>query len=148
MDYKKPKQEIIDEVKSITGGRLSLAFDAVSVNNSLLVALFGALASASEGTTRLYTTTNDWDPIPVSTAANSFEVHLIQLGPIGRPEAKDLNKRLGEIVPVVYELFSNGKLKPSELSVEGEGIEAIPKAWEIQKSGTKGSTKVVVKVAA
>lgn len=139
---------MVEDVKTITGGRLSLAFDAVSVNNSLLTAIFGALAATSEGIKRRYTTTNDWDPLPAPTPSNSFEVTPIQLGPIGRPEAKDLNMKLEEIISVVYELISDGKLKPNEISVEGEGIEAIPEAWELQKAGSKGSTKIVVKVAA
>lgn len=123
------------------------ACDAVSVNNKLLAAIFAALPTPSEGQKRLYTTTNTWEPLPTSTAANPFDTFPIQLGPIGRPEAVELNNRLNEFIPVLYKLLESGKLKTSDCSVEGEGIEGILGAWDVQKSGVKGSTKVVVKVA-
>lgn len=117
--------------------------DAVSVNNKLVSAIYAALPPSA--TTRLYTTTNDWDPLP--EAALGFKSTPILLGPVGRPSAVDLNKRLNEFIPVIFKLLEDGKLKAGEYSVEGEGIEGIVKAWEVQKSGKLGSTKVVVKVA-
>ena len=50
-------------------------------------------------------------------------------------------------IAVVFKLLEAGKLKTSEYTVEGEGVEGILKAWEVQKSGVKGSVKVIVKVA-
>jgi hypothetical protein len=47
----------------------------------------------------------------------------------------------------LFKLLESEKIKVSEYSVEGEGIEGILKAWDVQKSGVKGSVKVVVKVS-
>lgn len=131
----------------VTGGQLSHAFDAVSVNNRLLTSIYAALPTPLKGQKRLYVTTNTWDPLPLSTSTNPFEALPIMLGPIGRVEATELNQRLSELIPVLYKLLESGKVKASEYSVEGGGIEGILKAWEVQKSGVKGSTKVIVKVA-
>lgn len=147
VDYKKSQEEIVGEIQRITGGQLFHAFDAVSVNNSLLASILDALPAPLEGVQRLYTTTYDWDPLLTSTPTSPLEVYPIQLGPIGRPEATELNTRLNEIIPTLYKLLDTGKLKASEFSVEGEGIEGILKAWEVQKTGVKGSTKVVIKVS-
>jgi hypothetical protein len=94
---------------------------------------------------RFYATTNDWDPLP--NASLGFTSYSIALGLIGRPEAVELNKRVKDFIPVVYKLLESGQLKTSEYTVEGEGIEGILEAWEVQKSGKAGSTKVVAKVA-
>lgn len=147
VDYKKSEQEIVGEIERITGGQLFHAFDAVSVNNKLLTSIYAALPTPLEGKQRLYTTTNTWEPLPSSTSTNPIEALPIMLGPIGRVEATELNKRLSEFIPVLYKLLESGKVKASEYSVEGEGIEGILKAWEVQKSGVKGSTKVVVRIA-
>lgn len=144
LDYKRSTDEIVQEIKRITNGHLTYALDAVSVNNELLTAVYTALAPTTSGARR-YVTTNSWTPLPevYNTTAKA-----IQLGPIGQPDAVELNGFLKQMmIPVLYELLEQGATKPSAYSVEGEGIEGIVKAWEVQKSGVKGSTKVVVKVA-
>lgn len=115
------------------------------MNNGLASAIFKSLAPTSPATARLYTTTNDWEPLP--DASLGFTSNPILLGPIGRPGAVEPNKRLNEFIPIAYKLLESGKLKAGEYSVEGEGVEGILKAWDVQKSGKMGSTKVVVKVA-
>jgi threonine dehydrogenase-like Zn-dependent dehydrogenase len=143
IDYKKSEEDIIAELKSATGGKLNYAFDAVSVNNNLVTAVYTALAGTTSGA-RVYTTTNDSDPAPTDT---SFKTNLIELGLVGRPEGAELNKTLNGYIPVIFKLIESGKIKSGEWSVEGEGIEGLLKAWEVQRSGKKGSTKVIVKVA-
>jgi len=142
IDYNKSESEIIEEVKIITNGTLNRIFDAVSVNNAIATSIFTSIPSPGK---RFYATTNDWDPRP--DASLGFDTYGIALGAIGRPEAVELNKRIKEFIPVVYKLLESGKLKTSEYRVEGEGVEGILEAWEVQKSGKAGSTKVVAKVA-
>jgi len=43
-------------------------------------------------------------------------------------------------------MLAKGVIKPSEYVVEGKGLEDMVKAWDVQKSGTNGSKKVVVKI--
>jgi hypothetical protein len=143
LDYKRSTDELVQEVKRITNGHLAYALDAVSVNNDLLTAVYTALAPTTSGARR-YVTTNSWTPLP---EVSNTTAKAIQLGPIGQPDAVELNGFLKQMIPVLYELLEQGAIKPSAYSVEGEGIEGIVKAWEVQKSGVKGSTKVVVKVA-
>lgn len=143
IDYKKSEDDIISELKSATDGKLNYVFDAVSVNNNLATAIYKALASTTSGA-RLYTTTNDWDPAPTDT---SFTTNPIGLGPVGRPEGAALNETLNKYIPIIFKLIEAGKIKVGEWSVEGEGIEGLLKAWDLQKSGKMGSTKVIVKVA-
>ncbi|KAJ4360844.1 uncharacterized protein N0V89_001411 [Didymosphaeria variabile] len=143
IDYKKSADDIVEEVKRITEEKVDLAFDAVSVNNDLVTKIFTAIPSSSGR--RLYTTTNDWDPAP--DASLGFTTKPIELGPLGRPSAAELNSKLTSWIPVVYRLLESGKLKVGGYSVEGEGIDGIPKAWEAQKSGRLGSKKVIAKLA-
>ncbi|KAJ4304593.1 hypothetical protein N0V90_000119 [Kalmusia sp. IMI 367209] len=142
IDYKSSDSDIVEEVKRVTGARVNLAFDAISVNNDLVSKIFTAIPSLGE---RIYTTTNDWDPAP--DASLGFITKPIELGPIGRPNSVELNKKMNAWIPVIYRLLDNGKLTVGEHSVEGEGIEEIEQAWEVQKSGKLGSTKVIVRVA-
>jgi len=145
LDYHKSDGEIIEELKAVTNGALQYAFDATSNNNGLLASVFAALASTTAGARR-YTTTNDWDAVPLSTEESAFSVNPIQLGPIGQPDAVQLNEKLKNIIPIVYEMLAKGVIKPSEYVVEGKGLEDMVKAWDVQKSGTNGSKKVVVKI--
>ncbi|KAH7070778.1 chaperonin 10-like protein [Paraphoma chrysanthemicola] len=142
IDYKQSTDAIVEEVKRVTDGKLAYAFDAVSANNDVLTAVYTALQDTTPGPRRYATT--GWGALPelASTTAGG-----IQLGPIGQPIAPELNALLKKVIPVLFKLLELEIIKPSAYSVEGEGIEGILKAWEVQKSGAKGSTKVVVKIA-
>ncbi|KAL1600602.1 hypothetical protein SLS60_006988 [Paraconiothyrium brasiliense] len=143
IDYKRSAEDVVEEVKRVTREEVDLAFDAVSVNNDLVTKIFTAIPSSTGR--RLYTTTNDWDPAP--DASLGFTTKPIELGPIGRPSAAELNSKLTSWIPVVYRLLESGKLKAGGYSVEGEGIDGVPKAWQAQKSGKLGNKKVIAKVA-
>lgn len=54
---------------------------------------------------------------------------------------------MAEFVKLSVGLLESGALRVGECSVEGEGVEGILGAWEVQRSGVRGSKKVVVKVA-
>lgn len=142
IDYKKSDTDIIAELKSLTSNKLNLIMDAVSVNNALATSIFKELSSSSAP--RLYTTTNDWDPAPEGAG---FTSTLIAIGPIGRPEAVELNERLSKSIAVIVQLIEKGTFKVGEYTIEGEGIEGILKAWDVYKSGKAGSTKVLAQVA-
>ncbi|KAF2476924.1 GroES-like protein [Lindgomyces ingoldianus] len=143
IDYKKTEAEIVEETKSVTSGELNLVMDAVSVNNALATAIYAALTPTSSSD-RLYTTTNGWDPLPNGSAG--FTSTPIMLGPIGRPDAVELNAKLNKYIPVIVKLLEAGKLRVGSYMVEGEGVEGIEKAWALQKSGKAGSEKVLVKI--
>ena len=83
----------------------------------------------------------------MADASLGFVTKGISLGPVGRPESAELNKKVTSWLPVIYRLLDSGKLKPGDYSVEGEGVEGIPQAWDAQKSGKLGNKKVIIKVA-
>ena len=143
IDYSKDTTGLISDIQHITNNSLTLAFDAVAQNNTVLSALYTSLPSTD--TPRVYVTTNDWDPLP--EASLGFRSIGIELGPIGRPESEKLNGRVKSYIPVIYELLESGAVKMGEYTEEGNGVEGILGAWEYLKSGRAGSRKVVVKVA-
>jgi len=142
IDYKASESEIIEKVKQITDSKIEVAFDAVAVNNGLVSSIFTAIPSTSGK--RIYATTGDRDPAPDSSLG--FVTKPIELGPIGRPSVAELNKHLNGFIPVIYKLLESGKLKAGEYSVEGEGVEGVLKAWEVQKAGSS-NRKVIAKIA-
>jgi hypothetical protein len=135
----------VEDLRRITNGSLNYAFDAASMNNDLLASVFAALAATTKGPRR-YTTTNSWDALPSFSDSSASQAEQILLGPIGRPDAVALNESLKTMIPVLYKLLETGLLRSSEYSVEGQGIEGIIQAWEVQKAGKKGGAKVIASV--
>jgi hypothetical protein len=69
------------------------------------------------------------------------------LGPIGRPDAVELNAEIAGFLPLLADLLDQGKLLPAEyVTVGGTGVESVPEAYEFQNSGKGGNKKVVVKI--
>jgi len=132
----------VQDVQAVSSGKLTHAFDASACNNSLLGAIYNSLGPLGS-TKRRYTTVNPYEPLP----EGDFVVKPIELGPIGSPDAVELNTTLRKIIPVVFELLKQDQLKPSKYTINGEGVEGILDAWEVQKAGSKGGAKVVVKIA-
>ena len=73
------------------------------------------------------------------------KIYKIALGPVGRPEASQLNNDLEHrFIPTIVQLLKSGKLVPNEYqTVGGVGIESALDAFARQQSGQAGS-KVVV----
>jgi NADPH:quinone reductase-like Zn-dependent oxidoreductase len=151
VSYALAQEEVIAQIVGVTGGGLECVFDAVGMNGEIVLPLLDAIERSAavagmQGKNKLaFTTTNAYAPIP---AAESLVAKAIQLGPIGQPgpEASALNDTLSEYIPVLYKLLESGKVGVGSFQVKGEGIEEIPNAWEVQKSGNVVG-KVVVKVA-
>jgi hypothetical protein len=73
--------------------------------------------------------------------------YTIALGPIGREGADELNGDLARYIPVIGQLVEDGKIKPNDYDLVGEGgMEAILEAISYQQKGAGGSNKVIVKV--
>lgn len=140
-DYKQPIEQQVQEVTNITSGKVSRIFDAVAADNPELAK---ELFKEAKGSENFFSTTNDWSGI------GDFEggkTHLVKLGPIGRPEAKELNDNIEKYIPVITGLIELGKVIPGEYEVIGEGgFEDAIKAYDHQRSGAGGSRKVMVKI--
>ena len=75
-----------------------------------------------------------------------MSVDQVALGPIGKPEAKDLNGKLVKYIPILSELINSGKIKPNEAQVFGQGFEKLAAAVEHQQKGTGAGSKVVIEL--
>jgi hypothetical protein len=72
---------------------------------------------------------------------------LVQLGPIGTPEAKELNDTIGRYIPKLVEMFEKDMLLPSPYDEVGKGgFEDAIDALRYQKNGAGGANKVVVQI--
>jgi hypothetical protein len=147
VDYSIPPQEIISEIIKITNNELNLAYDAASMNNKILTNLYATLPSVPSSQPRLYATVNDFEPAPLGSEDHPIKSYEIELGPNGQPQAVELNAVIAGLVPKLYKLLEKGVVKPSEYVIEGEGIEGILKAWDVQKTKANGNKKVIIKVA-
>ena len=78
--------------------------------------------------------------------SSSVSVDQVALGPIGKPDAKDLNGKLVKYIPVIFNLLDGGKIKPNEVHVFGQGFEKVAAAVEHQQKGTGAGSKVVVEL--
>jgi hypothetical protein len=76
-----------------------------------------------------------------------FQSCAINLGPVGRPESKELNADIESYIPFLYAMLDAGKLTGSEFVTVGEGLESIPEAYAYQKSGKGENKKVIVNIS-
>jgi hypothetical protein len=77
-----------------------------------------------------------------------FQSCAVSLGPVGRPEAKELNADLESYIPFLYAMLDSGKLTGSEyVTVGAPGLESIPEAYAYQKAGKGENKKVIVNIA-
>jgi hypothetical protein len=73
--------------------------------------------------------------------------YCTQLGPVGRPDATELNKEISTFIPLIVKLIEDGKVVPSEYVVIGEpGFDSVIEAWDYQSKGKGGNKKVMAKL--
>jgi hypothetical protein len=78
-----------------------------------------------------------------------YHLNRIVLGPIGQPEAGELNAAIESYIPFLYESLANGKILPSEYSIPSTsqtGIDSVPEVLAYQAAGKGGNVKVVVEM--
>jgi len=140
-DYKTSVDQQLEDVLKITSGKYSRIFDAVAADDPVLAK---ALFKASSAPEKYFATTNDWAGIPDFEGGKTY---WTQFGPVGRPEAKELNTSIAKYIPIIVVLVEAGKLKPSDYELIGPGgFGDAVKAYHYQQSGAGGSRKVVVKI--
>lgn len=141
VDYKQDQVAIISRIVEKTGGIMYRAFDAVGKNSAIAMPLFQAI----NGPDQRFTTTNDSESNP---PCDFFQSCAISLGPVGRPEEKELNADLESYIPFVYAMLDAGKLTGSEyVTIGAPGLESIPEAYAFQKAGNGGNKKVIVNIS-
>jgi NADPH:quinone reductase-like Zn-dependent oxidoreductase len=142
VNYKKPEEEQVEELISKTEGKLYRVLDATSYGIDFAKKLLAKI----EGGPKYFSSTDDWTPIDESKDFKGVVVDRIGLGPVGNPEAVQLNSEISSYVPLIVKLIENGKVRVSEYEIAGQGYEAVDHAWQYQKSGKAGSKKVLVQL--
>jgi len=142
IDYKKPEEEQIEELLSITDGQAGRIFDAVACNEGFAMKVFEKI----EGQ-KWFATTNDWTPMPASSFSGGTP-YGIEMGTIGRPDSPQLNATMSSFIPLIHSLMESGKVVPSEYVIigEGKGIESAMEAYAFQQAGKGGNKKVLAKL--
>lgn len=141
LGYKLSQDELVAGLTKVTSGKITRIFDAVASNQDLVRALYQNIDGE-----KYFSTTNDWDPLECSEF-NGANIQPVKLGPIGRPDATELNSTLSKLIPLMHHLLETGAANPAEYEVIGNtGFENVGEAWAYQQSGKAGSKKVVVKL--
>ena len=141
VDYKKPEDEQIEELISKTGGNLYRVLDATSYG----IDFAKKLLTKIEGGPKYFSSTDDWTPIN-EEEFKGIVVDRIALGPVGNPAAVQLNNEISSYIPLIVKLIEDGKVLVSEYEIVGQGFEGVDRAWQYQKSGKAGGTKVLIKL--
>lgn len=78
---------------------------------------------------------------------NGATINPVELGPIGREDATELNATITKLIPLMYELLFTGAVKPAEYEVIGTtGFGSVIEAYAYQRTGKAGAKKVLVKL--
>jgi hypothetical protein len=143
VDYKLSQDEQISTITNAASGKLIRVFDAVASNHDFAASFFKTLPGEGE---KYFSTTNDWTPLSPSDF-NGAHINPVELGPIGRPDATELNETLTKLIPLMYHLLESGAAKPAEYEIVGSGgFEGVAEAWAYQQTGEAGAKKVIVKL--
>jgi len=139
---KKSQDDQLAELLSITDGKVTRIFDAIGSNEGFAKEVLKKV----DAKPKYFSTTNDGTPMTAAEFGGATP-YPVQLGPIGRADATDLNKDLSSYIPLIYNLVESGKIVPAEYEVIGStGFESVPEAWKYQGSGKAGNKKVLVKL--
>lgn len=140
-DYRSPIEQQVDAVVKVTGEQVNRIFDAAASDDPVIAK---ELFKRSKAEQKYFATTNDWSGI---TDFHGGKTYLVKLGPVGRPEATELNEALKQYIPMLVKLVESGKVKTNEYQVFGKGgFEDVIGAYKHKVGGGGGSSKVVVKV--
>jgi hypothetical protein len=78
---------------------------------------------------------------------SGVEPSIVKLGPVGRPEATELNAQISAFIPLIVSLVESGKVVPAEYEIIGStGFESVLEAYAYQGAGKGGNKKVLVKL--
>ncbi|EEH10191.1 predicted protein [Histoplasma capsulatum G186AR] len=141
-DYKMSIAEQVNEVLSITKGKVHRVFDAAASGDEFAKELYRRLPE--EGP-KLFCSTNAWSGI---TDFEGVKTKVVELAVIGRPHAEHTNKVLAEYIPVFVALFEHeNQLFPPPYDLVGQGgFEDALEAHQYQQKGAGRSNKVVAKI--
>ncbi|KAK6362260.1 hypothetical protein TWF730_005956 [Orbilia blumenaviensis] len=141
VDYKTPVSTQIAKIKAVTQGKLRRIIDATSFNAEFAKKVLEEVKD--DAGEKYFTSVNDWEdfgPLP-----GDAKFYPISVGPLGRPEATELNDLLSKFIAVIQVLIDTEKIKPGEYSLVGEtGFESFIEAVKVQSNGS--AKKVVAKL--
>lgn len=139
VDYKQPEADQIKQILDITGGQCGRIYDATSADDPVIPK---AIFKNTKGD-KFFTTTNSWSGI---TDFEGGKTHEINIGPLGRPEATELNEAGRKYSPIIVKLVEDGLYKIPSYEVAGEGYEGVLQAYEYHGGGQKSNKRILVKI--
>ncbi|KAK2745061.1 hypothetical protein FQN55_006418 [Onygenales sp. PD_40] len=138
-DYSTPVDEQVKNVLEITKGKVHRVFDAAATGDAFAKELFKQLPEGP----KLFSSTNSWSGI---TDFEGGKTKNVELAGIGRPDAEELNKLLGEYIPVLVAAIDK-RFGPGPYDLIGQGgFEDALEALSYQQKGAGRGNKVVVKI--
>ncbi|KAK2793736.1 hypothetical protein FQN52_000688 [Onygenales sp. PD_12] len=138
-DYSTPVDEQVKNVLGITKGKVHRVLDAAATGDAFAKELFKQLPEGP----KLFSSTNSWSGI---TDFEGGKTKNVELAGIGRPDAEELNKLLGEYIPVLVAAIDK-RFGPGPYDLIGQGgFEDALEALSYQQKGAGRGNKVVVKI--
>ena len=128
----KSGQEIVDEIRKITNGRVTKAIDLVGTKTAALV-LGSASKEQQVDFAPLAMMAQD-QVIPSNVTVHKVEMKQFVLDPTCKVYAKTFNS-----------LISEGKIAFPDIHVFGGGLEQVVSGLEVLKQGDMGGKKLVVR---
>ncbi|KAK2810209.1 hypothetical protein FQN50_003179 [Emmonsiellopsis sp. PD_5] len=139
-DYNTSIDEQVKDVLAFTKGNVHRVFDAAATGDAFAKELFKQLPEGP----KLFSSTNSWSGI---TDFEGGKTKIVELAPIGRPEAEELNKLLAEYIPVLVAAIDHKRFGPGPYDLIGQGgFEDALEALSYQQKGAGRGNKVVVKI--
>lgn len=141
VDYKTPVDGQVAKIKEITKGKLHRIIDTTAFNANFVKKVLEEIKD--DAGEKYFASVNDWEDCGILPGDAKF--YPISLGPLGRPEAKEINEALSKFIAVIQVLVDASKVKPSEYNlVDGTGFESFIEAVKVQSGGS--AKKVVAQL--
>jgi NADPH:quinone reductase-like Zn-dependent oxidoreductase len=150
-DYKLSLDEQVDFISKATGGNFSKIFDTAAspTNTSAALTMLEKVSKPTGNATKKFTSTDDWSPMeaPKDSGIEIYQIHLGLIGRWGEGDAEEsVNAALVSFIEPFEQLVGEGKIKPMEYIVIGNGFEGVSDAIKLADSGANRGKKCLVKL--
>lgn len=107
-------------------------------------------SDVKKGDVKRFASTDDWSPMSAPDGSG-IDIYRVRLGHIGRHEEgsqqQESNRVLEDAIVHLERFLADGKIKPMEWEVIGNGFGDVAGAVKLFDSGKLGSKKGLVKIA-
>ncbi|KAF4626707.1 hypothetical protein G7Y89_g11455 [Cudoniella acicularis] len=146
INYKDPLEDLLKDIKSITGGKFSRVFDASAMATEIGIQ---ALAQCSqEERLKYFATTNGWIPIEPKEGIEIYVTALGVIGKTGDAHNTAVNNDIAAMIPKLETFLESGEIKPMEYEQIGDvGVGDVLKGLEAFNVRKTDGKKLVVRLS-